>query len=59
MPINGDEFAGNRCDSDGLGESSSDNDQGSRHRHELCRESSAALPERWHVLGLGQAMVNF
>ncbi|XP_073125879.1 uncharacterized protein [Henckelia pumila] len=59
MPISGDEFAGNRYDSDGLGESSSENDDNSPRR-ELCRDSSAAaLPERWHVLGLGQAMVDF
>ncbi|XP_075503229.1 LOW QUALITY PROTEIN: uncharacterized protein LOC142540753 [Primulina tabacum] len=59
MPNNGDEFVGNRNDSDGLGESSTDNDEGAHHRRELCRESSAPLPERWHVLGLGQAMVDF
>lgn len=48
-----------RCASanDDLGVSDSDDDE--LHQHPQCHhnEPSSPLPDRWHVLGLGQAMV--
>ncbi|KAG8381684.1 hypothetical protein BUALT_Bualt06G0147100 [Buddleja alternifolia] len=45
---------------DELGESDSDDDDANQEQEtEEDAQSPAALPERWHVLGLGQAMVDF
>ncbi|KAI3474989.1 hypothetical protein Pfo_030300 [Paulownia fortunei] len=51
---------GSRCGSatDELEVSDSDDDE-AHQEQENDKESSASLPDRWHVLGLGQAMVDF
>ncbi|KAL0299832.1 UNVERIFIED_CONTAM: hypothetical protein Scaly_2903800 [Sesamum calycinum] len=41
---------------DDLGVSDSDDDDAPQDHH---TDSSSSLPDRWHVLGLGQAMVDF
>lgn len=42
---------------DELGVSDSDDDEAPQCHPNDDKESSSSLPERWHVLGLGQAMV--
>ncbi|PIN23524.1 putative pfkB family carbohydrate kinase [Handroanthus impetiginosus] len=42
-----------------LGISDSDDDETPQERENDENESSASFPERWHILGLGQAMVDF
>lgn len=44
---------------DDLGVSDSDDDESHQDQESNDNESPPSLPERWHVLGLGQAMVLF
>ncbi|KAK6155281.1 hypothetical protein DH2020_009529 [Rehmannia glutinosa] len=46
-------------DSSELGVSDSDDDEAHQEHENDDMEPSASVPERWHVLGLGQAMVDF
>ncbi|GER53308.1 pfkB-like carbohydrate kinase family protein [Striga asiatica] len=45
-------------EADELGVSDSDDDE-AHQEHEKNETQSSSLPDRWHVLGLGQAMVDF